>query len=249
MRTFWSSEKVIQFYRANRSDSKSLYRSESVFLSKVLGHNSSLLDIGCAAGGFSKIIREFNPAVTYTGVDISPRMIEEARLRFPGDDFRVIDGSVLPFEDDSFDAVISFGVLHMAETWKTLLAEGWRVCRNHFLFDVRLVGGASVSDPSLSYQKLEFDGEWDGVTTAPYFIVNIDEFMGTLALLSPVPTRLSAYGYFHPVSEMTVSPYSSVCMASFCLSKGDEGKCTVEWELPLKPQKPLSQMFSGITHE
>lgn len=249
MQTFWSSENAIQFYRSHRSESQSLYRSESVFLQHVVDNSMSLLDVGCAAGGFSKIVREFNPAITYTGVDISPRMIEEARQRFPGDDFRVINGSILPFEDNSFDAVISFGVLHMAETWKALLAEGWRVCRKRFLFDVRLVAGASADDPATSYQKLEFDSEWDGVTTAPYFIVNIDEFMAALASLFPVPGRIASYGYFHPVSEMTVSPYSSVCMASFCLEKGDAGECVIEWGLPLIPDKPINCLFSGKIHE
>lgn len=247
MNSFWSSENAIRFYRSHRSESQSLYRSESVFLQHVVANSMSLLDVGCAVGGFSKIIREFKSAITYTGVDISPRMIEEAHQRFPSDDFRVIDGCILPFADDSFDAVISFGVLHMAETWKTLLTEGWRVCRQHFLFDVRLVAEASTTDPATSYQKLAFDGKWDGMTTAPYFIVNIDEFMETLASLSPRPSKVSAQGYFHPVSEMTVSPYSSVCMSSFCLGKAGDGECAFEWGLPIIPGKPLDHLFSGTT--
>lgn len=228
----WSTENSVNYYRNHRGDSSSLYRSERGFLEEVTRKSSTVLDIGCAAGGFSRIVREFNPGIAYSGADLSERMIEEARMRFPGDDFRVTDGERLDYPDSSFDAAICFGVLHMALKWKELLAEGWRVCRNDFVFDVRLTSDAGVCDPLLSHQKLEFEGEWDGVSTAPYIVVNVDEFRRVLAGLSPSPAGVRAYGYQHPVSHMNVTPYTSVCMAAFHLSK--DGSFTgTDWQLPL----------------
>jgi len=66
------------------------------------------------------------------GVDLSPQMIELARRLHPVIDFREADVEHLPFDDDTFDAVVcSFGLGHfprpeaaVAECVRTLLAGG-----------------------------------------------------------------------------------------------------------------------------
>lgn len=66
------------------------------------------------------------------GVDLSPQMIELARRLHPGLDFREADVEHLPFDDDTFDAVICcFGLGHfprpeaaVAECVRTLLTGG-----------------------------------------------------------------------------------------------------------------------------
>jgi SAM-dependent methyltransferase len=64
-----------------------------------------------------------------TGVDFSPAMVERARGRVPGADFRVADAEDLPFDDASFDAVVmNFGLLHLARPERAV-AETARVLR------------------------------------------------------------------------------------------------------------------------
>jgi len=66
------------------------------------------------------------------GVDLSPQMIELARRLHPGIDFREADVEHLPFDDDTFDAVVCcFGLGHfprpeaaVAECVRTLLTGG-----------------------------------------------------------------------------------------------------------------------------
>jgi len=66
------------------------------------------------------------------GVDLSPQMIELARRLHPGLDFREADVEHLPFDDDTFDAVVCcFGLGHfprpeaaVAECVRTLLTGG-----------------------------------------------------------------------------------------------------------------------------
>jgi len=234
MKSHWSCKNSINYYTCNRNVSSSLYPSERFFFEDAVRKSSSLLDIGCASGGFSQIVREFNCDISYTGVDSSQRMIEEARRLFPENYFSLTTGNTLDFEDNSFDMVIAFGVLHMTMNWKELLAEAWRVCRKTLLFDLRLTDTEGISNPEQSYQKLAFSGEWDGESTSPYIVLNYSESLEVLRRLVPRFGTLKVYGYINPVSENTVSPYSEVCMAAFCLSKENgQGEITL-WDIPFK---------------
>ncbi len=56
-----------------------------------------------------------------TGVDFSSEMVEEARGRYPGIDFREGDAEQLSFSDESFDAVVmNFGMLHLGRPEQAL---------------------------------------------------------------------------------------------------------------------------------
>ena len=232
----WSSQNAVNYYRSHRNSINDLYGSEEFFIESVLKKGKTLLDVGCATGGFSKIVKTYNENLEYTGIDISPRMISEAKECNPEDNFFLCNGEKIDFPDNSFDIVISFGVLHMTEKWEKLLAEALRVCREALLFDVRIVENEGICDTEKSYQNLEFDGRWDGFSRAPYVVVNIDEFFGYLTDMKPGIRTLMTYDYWHPVSKMTVSPYEEVCMAVLCLGKdGNEGLKITEWNLPIKP--------------
>jgi SAM-dependent methyltransferase len=66
---------------------------------------------------------------TVDGLDFSPAMIAEARMRHPDIAFREGDAEALPFDDGTFDAVaMNFGLLHLARP-EAALAEARRVLR------------------------------------------------------------------------------------------------------------------------
>ena len=74
---------------------------------------TDLLDCGCGTGPMISLLYEQNPERHYTGIDITPRMIEVAKAKaLPGVRFVVGDCEALPFEDDSFDAVICSNSFH-----------------------------------------------------------------------------------------------------------------------------------------
>jgi SAM-dependent methyltransferase len=80
-------------------------------LSKSLGdvQGRKVLDFGCGTGRISAWLVEGGAAVE--GVDVTSEMVDAARVGVPGASFRVVDGSTLPFEDGSFDVVVSVYVL------------------------------------------------------------------------------------------------------------------------------------------
>lgn len=93
----------------------------------VTGHR--ILDAGCGAGPLSARLRDRGAIVS--GFDSSSAMVALARKRLGEDaDLRVATlGEPLPYDDASFDDVVSSLVLHYLEDWGPALAELRRVLR------------------------------------------------------------------------------------------------------------------------
>jgi SAM-dependent methyltransferase len=79
-----------------------------------------ILDVGCGDGLLSAAIRSKRPDLTLRGVDVLLR----DRAHIP---VQVFDGSRIPFDNASFDAVLFSDVLHHTDDPKVLLREAWRV--------------------------------------------------------------------------------------------------------------------------
>lgn len=71
-----------------------------------------VLDLGCGPGSLWAHWATLPTLRQLVGVDLSPRMIEEARRRYPDGDFCVARAHDLPFPDGSFDVVVASAVLH-----------------------------------------------------------------------------------------------------------------------------------------
>lgn len=89
-----------------------------------------LLDAGCGPGVMTDVLlaRGFE----YDGIDLSEAMVAAARDRFRDDArarFQVADVCDLPFEDDSFEVVLSLGVLEYVSDLDRALDEIARVVR------------------------------------------------------------------------------------------------------------------------
>lgn len=66
-----------------------------------------ILEIGCGPGALAESLHRWFPAAQITAIDRDSRFIAFAKERVPGVDFREGDATQLPFEDQSFDVVIS----------------------------------------------------------------------------------------------------------------------------------------------
>lgn len=69
-----------------------------------------ILDSGCANGRLFGVLKE--KKVDYYGIDISEKLIEIAKKKFPEGKFEVADALDLPFPENFFDKVYSISVLH-----------------------------------------------------------------------------------------------------------------------------------------
>jgi ubiquinone/menaquinone biosynthesis C-methylase UbiE len=92
-----------------------------------------VLELGSGSGAMAgELLRRF-PDIRLTATDYDDSMVEAARdaLSEFGDrvDARQADASQLPFPDESFDAVVSFIMLHHVIDWEKAIAEAVRVLR------------------------------------------------------------------------------------------------------------------------
>lgn len=68
---------------------------------------TDLLDAGCGPAPMVSLLSEKYPDRNYTGLDLTPAMIEQAKMKkIPNAIFVVGDCENFPFEDNSFDAII-----------------------------------------------------------------------------------------------------------------------------------------------
>ena len=72
---------------------------------------SAVLDVGCAKGFMVRDLKELIPGISVNGIDISDYAIGCAEEDI-SDDLTVADARELPFDDASFDLVVSINTIH-----------------------------------------------------------------------------------------------------------------------------------------
>lgn len=126
-------QKISQFYDSETSDYDNGYSSltckaEDAIVAGILGHflEGKILDIGAGSG----LLCEMMDIEGYVGIELSPKMTEQAKTKYPDKNFVVADMHRLPFADCSFDSAVSlYGPISYCLTPKELLSEIQRVVR------------------------------------------------------------------------------------------------------------------------
>lgn len=219
----WGLPGVLHFFDTARSTTGQVYASEWFFLKDRLAEGMSVLDVGCAQGGFAGMLAENLTSFHYTGIDISADMIERAQTRHPshtfhhvaeGQDWAALGGEI-------FDLVLVLGILHLHEGWRETIARAWTHTKTCLVLDLREHDGATLEDKALSSFRMDFGGgdEIHAETRLPYVIVNSGEALATVRQLTPDARRLSHFGYLHPVSDSASSPVSKVMANVWCIER------------------------------
>ena len=96
-------------------------------------NNKKVLDLGCLVGGRGVAWYERYNLKNITGIDVSKDYIDAsvqiAKNKSINAEYKLAKGESLPFENDSFDAILTFDVLeHVQDLGKTL-DECWRVLK------------------------------------------------------------------------------------------------------------------------
>ncbi len=102
----------------------------------ALPRGGTALEVGCGAGFSSAhIARQYS--ISVVGTDTEADRVETAKRKSSDVDrlsFLVADATVLPFEDASFDLVLSQNVFHHIPDWQAAAEEVTRVTRPGGLF-------------------------------------------------------------------------------------------------------------------
>jgi SAM-dependent methyltransferase len=155
-----------------------------------------VLEVSCGrGGGASYLVRTLRPA-SYTGLDLNSSGIAfcQKRHTLPGLDFVQGSAEDLPFDDDSFDAVLNVEASHLYHQFPRFLAEVARVLRpgGSFLYTDVLPRGrireweAALADAPMRMisQRVINEEVMRGIETSQ---------QDTLALLGPVSRRVPSF--------------------------------------------------------
>lgn len=164
--------------------------------------NKQILDAGCAAGWYTEQLVNFGAEVTAT--DISPKMVEATKRRV-GENAKVLCldlGEKLPFEDETFDVIISSLVLHYIKDWSKTFSEFQRILKpngkllysvHHPFMDIKLSVNGDYFSKELIIDQWKREGK---LIEVPFYrrplneIVNVTAAYFTLEkLIEPQPTK------------------------------------------------------------
>lgn len=117
-------------YDMDRNDSHAR-EQYSIILQKMENFRfANVLDVGCGTGEILKRIHKRYPEVSLTGVDISEKMLEVAKVKI-GNKATLLwaDAEMLPFSDATFDLIVCSDSFHHYPNPQKVLAEFRRVLK------------------------------------------------------------------------------------------------------------------------
>ena len=90
-----------------------------------------LLDVGCGTGAMIELLLKEFPDKNYTGIDLTPRMIEVAQeKKLNHTKFMIGDSENLPFADNTFDAIVCTNSFHHYPNPQAFMSEAARVLKS-----------------------------------------------------------------------------------------------------------------------
>ena len=116
--TIVDPDQIEKYIRLSEKLMGYVYRDVVDQAAKLASWQGKVLDVGTGFGMLSITLAQRNPAVEVVGLDISSAMTEEGRRVVarkglaPRVSFETADARAMPFPDDHFDGVISYGSLH-----------------------------------------------------------------------------------------------------------------------------------------
>ena len=138
--TQWGKKNVIDFYSSNRNKISDLYNSEKIPLKFIESKKIlTVLDYGCAVGGFYEIIKKFfKKNINYHGVDTEKKIIEKAKKKYlyrKNLKFSVIKKSKLSLKSKKYTLSFCTGVLNHNNNYKLIIKDLIRVSSKYIFID------------------------------------------------------------------------------------------------------------------
>jgi ubiquinone/menaquinone biosynthesis C-methylase UbiE len=169
----WMVERGEDFWKNNKVASGQYLPYKKKLVEKIKSFNPvSILDIGCGAGHDLELLRKEFPNAKLAGLDISESAVIETLKKVP--DAQVIMGKAddLPFENNSFDVVITDAVLIDVppEKIEKVRDEIMRVAKKGVVLaefhhnDFGALGKASLKHWARNYVELFGKGEIEKIT-------------------------------------------------------------------------------------
>lgn len=116
------------------------------------GKSTTLLDVGCGAGGFCQMAS--GAGINVTGFDASENLIAIARERLPEAEFKTGDMAELPYPSETFDVVTGLNSFQFADDIPGALKEAGRVTKKGGKVVMAIWGKPDDCDASVMFAAL-----------------------------------------------------------------------------------------------
>jgi SAM-dependent methyltransferase len=131
------------------------------------------LDVGCNNGALTNIV--LSPDMDRYGVDSVPGLVEQAAKQYPAMKFSVGTCYGLPFSEQSFDMVVSFGLLQILPDPERFLRELVRVTKPGGIGLIEFYPGFSLFDFAARLPIYLARGKWSDAVQSTK-----EHFFGTM---------------------------------------------------------------------
>jgi len=116
LETFETWNKVAKLYEDKFMDLDLYNDTYDKFCELLLKKNPSILEIGCGPGNITKYLLNKRPDFEILGTDISPNMIDLAKINCPNAKFEVIDSREIENIKNKYDAIVcGFCIPYLSE--------------------------------------------------------------------------------------------------------------------------------------
>lgn len=151
-----------------------------------------VLEVGCGRGIGTELILQLSGAESVDALDLDPGMVALARRRLAhhGQRVRVAVGDVerIDAEDDAYDAVFDFGIIHHVPDWRAALREIHRVLKPGGRFYAEEVLKKFILDPFWRRvlvhplkDRFNHDGFRDGLVEVGFELIASRQLWGQFA--------------------------------------------------------------------
>ena len=211
----------LKFWKLNRNKLVDLYKSERKFFPNKVRKCKSFLDVGCAAGGFCKIIRSITKKkINYTGIDVSNNLVSIARKKYSRHTFKVYNGKIFPSKIKNYDLIFSFGTLHHSNYYLKIIKQMIRRAKKYVIFDLRFTYEKTLINRKKSFKKIKFGNNFVRKNHIPYNILNFYDFINDILALTSKKYGIEIYGYYHkPHDSVVTSHNKNIIMAAILINK------------------------------
>jgi ubiquinone/menaquinone biosynthesis C-methylase UbiE len=166
-----------------------------------IAHDSTVLEIGCGTGLFTRLVYQKTKA-KITATDLSEDLLEEAREKFPEGHFLRDDAMNMQFADASFDVVFGSSILHhlslpqAAREIYRVLKPGGRM----------VFAEPNMLNPQIFIQKnIPFIKKWLGDSPDETAIIRW-KFKKLLEKTGFIHVHITPYDFLHPVTPQFLIP-------------------------------------------
>lgn len=213
----WGYYNVTHFYLKNRNKVSDLYDSEKILLKKIKTKINSVLDFGCAAGGFNSIFNKIFKGVHYTGIDFDKEMIKLSKKKYTHKSKFVLSSNI-PRKIKNHDLVFSTGVMNHVRNYKNIINRMVQKSKYYTFIDCpRLHLGKKIT------ATMDLSKRFHGVkkkNLVNYYVENLDNFLRFIKKIN-LENNLNAYLYIDnlPYSKKYLNLKSKVYFLTILFEK------------------------------